>query len=150
MIRIVTESDIEEIERLMRSEFGFWSDKWPEDALRKAIKAADGLAFAWEERGRILGFVCAHNLGFRGYLSELIVSETARGKGIGSALVERVEQELSQQGCPVVISDVWKSAKTFYHKLGWTPPDVVLLAKRTGTPGTSDRANKERANEPYR
>jgi predicted N-acetyltransferase YhbS len=132
MIRTVKESDIPEIERLMRSEPGFWNDRWPKDALHIAIKAADGLAFVWKEQGKMLGFICAHNLGFRGYLSELIVSKAARGKSVGSRLLERVEQQLRSQGCPVVISDVWKTAEPFYRKTGWFSPDVVLLAKRTG------------------
>jgi len=115
----------------MRSEPGFWNEKWPKDILRKAIQAANGLAFVCEEQGTILGFICAHNLGFRGYLSELIVSKDARGKDIGSQLLKRVEHELGSQDCPVVISDVWKTAEPFYRKMGWEPPDVVLLAKRT-------------------
>ena len=114
MIRTITQSDIEGIEQLMRSEPGFWSDKWSNDALKKAINAADNLAFVWEEKGKILGFVCAHNLGFRGYLSELIVSKTVRGKHIGSSLVKRVERQLASQGCPFVISDVSRTAQPFY------------------------------------
>ncbi|HUJ09239.1 MAG TPA: GNAT family N-acetyltransferase [Verrucomicrobiae bacterium] len=131
MIRIAEDSDIPKIEQLMRSEPGFWNDRWPEDALRTAIKIADGLALVWEEQGKILGFVCAHNLGFRGYLNELIVSKEARGKNIGSELLKPVEKELRSQGCPVVISDVWKTAEPFYRKMGWSSPDVILLAKRT-------------------
>ena len=131
MIRKAEEIDIPKIEQLMRSEPGFWSDKWPKDALHTAIRSAEGLALVWDEQGMILGFICAHNLGFRGYLSELIVSKEARGKNIASGLLERIEQELRSQGCPIVISDVWKTAEPFYRKMGWFPPDVTLLAKRT-------------------
>lgn len=133
MVRTAEKSDIPKIEQLMRSKGGYWNDKWPRDVLRRAIRAADGLSFLWEEQGRIVGFVCAHNLGFRGYLSHLIVSKDARGKNIGSELLKRVEWQLGSQGCPVVISDVWRPAEPFYRKNGWTPPDAVLLAKRTGT-----------------
>ena len=131
MIRTALESDIPKIEQLMRSEPEFWNEKWPKDVLRKAIRAADGLAFVCEEQGAIFGFICAHNLGFRGYLSELIVSKDAKGKNIGSQLLQRTEHELGSHDCPVVISDVWKTAEPFYRKMGWQPPDVVLLAKRT-------------------
>jgi len=130
MIRTATESDLPAIERLMRSELGFWHDRWPEGALPKATKAADGLAFVWEEDAEILGFVCAHDLGFRGYLSELIVRQDARGRNLGSSLLERVEQELRARGCPVVIADAWKTAEPFYLRLGWKRPNVVLLSKR--------------------
>ena len=130
MIRTASTSDIPQIERLMRSEPGFWNEEWPADVLHKAIHASDGLGFVWEEQGTICGFICAHNLGFRGYLSELIVSKEARGKNVGAQLVQRIEDELRSQGCPVVIADVWKSAEAFYRKAGWNPPDVILLAKR--------------------
>ena len=132
MIRPAVEEDIPKIEQLMRSEPGFWNDDWPDAVLRKAIRVADGLAFVWDERDRILGFICAHNLGFRGYLSELIVSKDAREKNIGSGLLERVERELKSQGCPIIISDVWKTAEPFYCRMGWTSPDVILLIKRIG------------------
>ena len=129
MIRTASESDIPEIERLMRSEPRFWNEEWPADVLRKAIHASDGLAFVWEE-GAICGFVCAHNLGFRGYLSELIVSKTARGKNVGARLLERIEDELGARGCPLVIADIWKSAEPFYRKARWKSPGVVLLTKK--------------------
>ena len=130
MIRIATDSDVPAVEQLMRSEPGFWDERWPKDALKKAIRAADGLAFVSEEGGEILGFVCAHDLGFRGYLSELIVRQDARSRNIGSVLLESIEQELRARGCPVVIADAWKTAEPFYFRLGWKRPDVVLLSKR--------------------
>jgi hypothetical protein len=37
----------------------------------------------WEHESRILGFVCAHNLGFRDYLSEQIVDPSASHRGSG-------------------------------------------------------------------
>ena len=78
----------------------------------------------------MLGFVCAHDLGFRAYLSELIVAPNARHKGIGHRLVEHIENTLRTRGCPVLISDVWRSAEGFYRPLGWSEPDVTLLCKR--------------------
>jgi len=107
-----------------------WHENWREDVLERAIRAVDGLAYVWADGGQIVGFVCAHDLGFRGYLSALVVAEEARGKGIGRQLVHRVERELAARGCTVLISDVWKDAEGFYRALGWTSPDVVLLRKR--------------------
>jgi len=84
----------------------------------------------WEQGGQILGFVCAHDLGFRGYLSELIVKSSERGRGIGTKLVVKIHQELSARGCAVLVSDVWHDAEGFYKNLEWSEPDVKLLRKK--------------------
>ncbi len=130
MIRTAAESDIPPITALFQSEPGFWNPAWTANTLRQALRSAENLALVWEENGQILGFACAHDLGFRGYLSELIVSPAARGQGIARLLVETIERELTGRGRPVLIADVWKGAVGFYETLGWSPPDVVLLRKK--------------------
>ena len=130
MIRQATQDDIPAIRELMRSEPGFWQDTWRDDAIRRALASAGGLAFVWDQAGQVLGFICAHDVGFRAYLSELIVAESARAQGVGRELVRRVQRELTARGCAVLISDVWKDAVGFYKSLGWSAPDVVLLRKR--------------------
>jgi GNAT superfamily N-acetyltransferase len=129
MIRQSAKSDIAHIKALMKSVPGFWDKEWRNDVLERGINAANGLSFVWEQNDELLGFICAHDLGFRAYLSELIISEEARGRNIGQKLLERVEEELLARGCKLIISDVWKDAVGFYHELGWSPPDVVLLKK---------------------
>jgi GNAT superfamily N-acetyltransferase len=132
MIRTANIEDCSRIKVLMQSVPGFWRDDWREDALELAVGNAAGLAFVWEEKNELLGFVCAHDLGVRAYLSELVVADPARGRGIGRQLVRRVEQEVAARGCTVLFADVWKDARVFYERLGWTPPDVVLLRKELG------------------
>jgi len=130
MIRKATDSDIPAIRILMKSVPGFWHEDWREDVLERGIRTADGLTFVWADDSEIVGFVCAHDLGFLSYLSILVVAENARGKEIGRQLVRQVERELTERNCAVLISDVWKDAEGFYRTLGWTSPDVVLLRQR--------------------
>lgn len=132
MIRQATKDDIPAIRELMRSEPDFWQDTWRDDVIRRGLASAGDLAFVWEDTGQILGFVCAHDMGFRAYLSELIVSRSARARGVGRELVRRVQRQLRARGCAVLVSDVWKGAAGFYESLGWSAPDVVLLRKRLG------------------
>ena len=141
MIRQATPKDIPAIKSLMQSEPGFWQDSWRKDVLERALGASAGLSFVWDEEEQILGFVCAHDLGFRAYLNELIVKRSERNRGIGTKLVERIHQELSARGCAVLIADVWRDAEEFYKSLGWLEPDVKLLRKKLGT-NPSQHPNK--------
>jgi ribosomal protein S18 acetylase RimI-like enzyme len=123
----------------MEAEPGFWRGDWSDATLAKGIETAGDLALVWEEGASIAGFVCVHDLGFRAYLSELIVARDARGRGIGTGLVEHVQSELARRGRRVLIADVWHDAEGFYRSLGWTPPDVVLL-RRVLDPGAGAAA----------
>jgi aminoglycoside 6'-N-acetyltransferase I len=129
-IRPAVAADVPAITSLLQSEPGFWQEHWRRDVLERALVSAQGLALVWEEDGQLLGFICAHDVGFRAYLSELIIAKIARGKGFGTALLQRVEEELSARGCAILISDVWRGAVPFYEALGWSAPDAVLLRKR--------------------
>jgi len=130
MIREAKPKDIPAIRAIMKAEPGYWQDTWPVDVLQRGLKAAAGLAFVCVETEEIVGFICGHDLGFRAYLSELVVAKMHRDQGIGKLLVAHLESKLALRGCAVLISDVWKEAKGFYEHLGWSPPDVVLLRKR--------------------
>ena len=130
MIRTATEYDLDAIRILIKSVPDFWHTEWRPDALERAFRASAGLAFVCEEAGNILGFSCAHDVGFLGYLSLLVVAESARGKGIGRELITRTERELVKCGCATLISDVWQDAVGFYKTLGWSAPGAVLLRHR--------------------
>jgi ribosomal protein S18 acetylase RimI-like enzyme len=130
MIRDATASDVPDILTLMQTVPGFWQPWWSEKTIAEAIRSANGLAFVWEQNSQIFGFVCAHDLGFRAYLSELIVDIRVRGQRIGTHLMQTVEEALRSRGQRILLADVWRDAEHFYRLLGWQPPDVVLLRKR--------------------
>lgn len=128
-----------QVEALMRSEPGFWEQVARANALNIQLESAKDLAFVWEEDGDILGYTCAHDLGFRAYLSELIVAEDARGRNIGRQLLQHIEDSLRERRCPVLFADVWKDAESFYKALGWSAPDVTLLRKRLDVESNTPR-----------
>ena len=111
MVRTATESDIPAIRILLKSVPGFWHEDWREDVLEHGILTADGLSFVWVDDSKIVGLVCAHDLGFVSYLSILVVAENARGREIGKHLVRQVKHELTERNCAVLISDVWRKAE---------------------------------------
>ena len=106
----------------MEAEPGFWHRDWSDATLAKAIETAGDLALVWEDDTTITGFVCAHDLGFRAYLSELIVAQGARGQGIGRNLVARIQAELARRGRRILIADVWHDAEPFYVRWGGSLP----------------------------
>jgi len=130
MIRKAINRDIEQIELLMKSEPNFWQEDWRSDVIKIGLGTSGGLALVAEENSKIIGFICAHDLGFRAYLSAFIVHRDKRSKGIGKTLLKEVEHELHQRGCKILISDVWHNAESFYRNLGYEPPDAILLRKK--------------------
>jgi predicted N-acetyltransferase YhbS len=133
MIREAKHIDIPAIRAIMKGEPGFWQDRWRADVLERGLEAAAGLAFVCVENEKIVGLICGHDLGFRAYLSELVVAAAHRNRGVGRQLVARLESELASRGCEVLIADVWKGARAFYESIGWAPPDVILLRKKLNT-----------------
>jgi GNAT superfamily N-acetyltransferase len=130
VIRPASASDVAGIRALMQSVPGFWEETWRSDVLERALASAETTALVHFEGTLLVGFACAHDVGFRAYLSALVVSPTAQGRGVGSRLLAELERRLAARGCAVVIADVWRDAEEFYRSQGWTPPAVVLLRKR--------------------
>jgi GNAT superfamily N-acetyltransferase len=147
-LRTADSDDADAIVQLMKSEPGFWQASWPDAIVARTLAAPTTIALValsaaaatepllhrpaarTQRTPAIIGFACGHNLGFRGYLSELIVAANHRGQGIASELLAVIEERLASQGCPLVIADVWRDAEAFYRQQGWTPPDAVMLRKR--------------------
>jgi len=130
VIRDAMITDISDIRALMHSVTGFWDETWRGDVLERALRSPDTIALVHQDRDAIDGFVCAHDLAFRAYLSELVVSPQAQHRGVGSRLLSQVEERMAGRGCSVIVGDVWRDAEKFYRARGWAPPPVVLLRKR--------------------
>ena len=129
MLRPASVSDAANVRVLMQSVPGFCQDWWSDKTIASAIRSAEGLTFVWEDASQLLAFICAHDLGFRAYLSELVVAPSVQHKGIGTRLLQAVEDALRRRGQRILISDVWHDAVLFYRSRGWSPPDAVLLRR---------------------
>jgi len=129
-IREASGEDVPAIQRLLRSLPGVWQESWRADVIERAMSSAAGLALVALRGETLVGFVSAHDVGFRGYLSELAVSETEQRSGVGTELLRHIERKLADRGCSMLIADVHPPAAPFYRKLGWADPPATLLRRR--------------------
>jgi len=85
---------------------------------------------AQSEEGKIIGYVSVHWLpylfmrGPEGYVSELFVRDSARGRGVGRRLLQAVETEARSRGCTRMSLTNLRHRESykrqFYVKAGWT------------------------------
>src|SRR5262245_45019735 len=87
VVRLAITSDVAGIRALMKSVTGFWDETWRADVLERALASPETIALVHQEGQVIDGFACAHDVGFRAYLSELVVSPTFQGQGVGARLL---------------------------------------------------------------
>ena len=63
------------------------------------------------------------------YVDDVCVEEAARGRGVATALLNRVFAYAKEQGCQFVTLNVWNgndTAQRFYEGLGMTPRSINM------------------------
>lgn len=103
------------------------------DITRKLSVQPQLFVVAEDEEGIVLGCIMAGYDGHRGWMNYLATTPDARGTGIGRALVDHVELELRELGCPKLSLQVRTSnaeVVEFYRHLGYETDDTVTLGKR--------------------
>jgi GNAT superfamily N-acetyltransferase len=132
VIRTAEASDVSAIEALMTSVPRFRDDGWPQDLLGRVLGSPGTIAPVRVDGRAVNGFVCAHDVGFRAYLSELVVWPDSQRRGIG------VEPALGGRAAPLrprmPPCDCRRlGRRAFYRAQGWAPPSAVLMRKRLPT-----------------
>ncbi|MBI4832218.1 MAG: GNAT family N-acetyltransferase [Candidatus Lindowbacteria bacterium] len=101
---------------------------------------------------KVVGYVSVHwlpylmLLGPEGFISELFVLESERGRGIGRMLLDSVKKLAKQRGCVrlhlVNGSNRESYQRRFYEKLGWKErPEIAdfILSVTTRVTGSNNR-----------
>jgi ribosomal-protein-alanine N-acetyltransferase len=115
--------DIPSIEIIERESF---PDPWKKETFLEALAYYPSTCFVAEDDGRIAGFIAAgiENTGVElyGHIMNLAVSPEYRHRGIGSMLVQQVEQACMLEGTTAVSLEVRETnvgARAFYHRIGY-------------------------------
>lgn len=107
----------------------------PETVMRMMV-ANNGDHYCLESSSDLLA-VGTLNRRFSAYqvavIANIAVASYARDQGVGTGLIDRLEDEARQQGNRIVTVDALKSAVGFYQKLGYETTDsadrLVGMAK---------------------
>jgi ribosomal protein S18 acetylase RimI-like enzyme len=100
------------------------------DEIEKKLSRDPDLFLVAECEGKIVGSVIGGFDGRRGMVYHLAVDQSLRGQGVGSRLMDEVEQCLRQKGCLksyllVVVDN--EDVEAFYEKRGWQHMDTIHL-----------------------
>jgi hypothetical protein len=111
------------------------SSQWnnPERDIWRKLSVQRELFVVAEEAGEVAGTAMAGYDGHRGWVYYVAVSPRYRRRGVGAALMARVESELAAMGCPKLNLQVRADnigAVAFYRKLGYAIEERVSMGKR--------------------
>ena len=105
----------------------------PVTAIRNKLAEERDLFFVADRDGAVIGTVMGGYDGHRGWIYSVAVAPQQRRRGIGRALIRRLEAALSQRGCLKVNLQI-RSSNThviaFYEKLGYSVEERVSMGKR--------------------
>lgn len=115
--------------------------KYTGEELRRIFADDEAPVFVYDENGQVRGYIFtvlldhSHNHMLTPikelYIDDLCVDETARGKGVATALYRHVLDFAKANGCYNVTLNVWTGndgALAFYQKMGMQPQKTKLEA----------------------
>ena len=108
-----------------------WND--PRVDIRRKLGVQRELFFVAVNEDGLVGTAMAGFDGHRGWVYYVAVAPSQRRRGIGAALMKRVERGLAQVGCGKLnlqVRGTNREAVAFYEKLGYQVEDRVSMAKR--------------------
>jgi ribosomal protein S18 acetylase RimI-like enzyme len=116
-----------------------WAASMPRPRLERAIE--NSVCFGvYDSSGRQLGFARAvTDLTTYAYLTDVIVAESARGRGIGSWMVETVLVHPDLQGLRRIA--LWtRNARALYERFGFAPAEIPTSTYLEIRPGPTTMA----------
>ena len=100
--------------------------------LRQQLERDADLFLVAEEDVRIIDIIMGRFDGRRGWINHLAVAHDHQNAGVGSLLVDTVEERLKARGCEKVnllIERANASVQGFYDRLGYAGDDLIFMEK---------------------
>lgn len=132
-IRVFNESDRQgvialwELCELIRP----WND--PDKDIDRKVSYQSNLFLVGTVNATVVASAMAGYDGHRGSVFYLAVHPEYQGKGLGAQLMAKIEDLLTEMGCPkinIVIRSSNARVLAFYNRLGYTVDDVTSVGKR--------------------
>ena len=108
-----------------------WND--PHKDIRRKLSVQPELFLVGVIDASVIATVMAGFDGHRGWVNYMAVAEQCRRRGLGRMLMQRVENQLRDMGCPKLNMQVRSSnaaVLAFYERLGYTHDPAMSLGKR--------------------
>lgn len=124
MIRRMTETDIPAAAELERK---YFSVPWSEKSLRESLGQPSYLFLVAEEQGKIVGYAGMLKIQDEGDITNIVVEDACRGKGLGKALTEGLLEAGSECGIRAFTLEVRVSnapAIHIYEQLGFVSAGI--------------------------
>jgi ribosomal protein S18 acetylase RimI-like enzyme len=103
-----------------------------QEGLRRQLERDADLFLVAQENNRIVGVIMGRWDGRRGWINHLAVAPDQQGKGLGSLLVNQVEDRLKAKGCEkinLLIEASNSSVPEFYERLGYARDNLIFMEK---------------------
>lgn len=132
-IRAYTDGDREQVVRLWET-CGLtvpWNK--PGNDIDRKLTVQKELFLVAEDAEGIIGSAMAGYDGHRGSVFYLGVLPSHQKAGVGRMLMERIERDLTEMGCPkinLMIRSTNLGVQAFYEAIGYEKADVVVYGKR--------------------
>ena len=102
------------------------------ESLRKKLERDPDLFLVAQEGDRIVGVIVGSYDGRRGWINHLAVAPEHQSAGLGSMLVNQVEERLRPKGCEKVnllIEPTNERIQGFYEQLGYARDELIFMEK---------------------
>ncbi len=132
-IRPYEDEDLSAVVGLWRAAFPDappWNE--PSADIARKLEVQRELFVVATDGGEIVGTAMAGYDGHRGWVYSVAVSTEHRRRGIGTALMRRVERDLAGVGCPKLnlqVRGANREAVRFYESLGYLTEDRVSMGR---------------------
>jgi ribosomal protein S18 acetylase RimI-like enzyme len=141
LVRRFAASDADAVVALWNQVFGYPEPRNEPSHVIASHLAHAGLLLVAADDDRVVGTLMVGYDGHRAWLYRAAVAESARRRGVGRALVQRAEAELSELGCTKINLQLHshnEAGVRFWEALGYAVEPRISMGKSTS--GAARRA----------